>query len=56
MLMSKDIHIDQIGESLKGALVYGLAALEKADIAKDFDVLGECPPCKHKCWWPRNPL
>lgn len=41
MLMSKDIHIDQIGESLKGALVYGAAVLEKADIAKDFSIIQE---------------
>ena len=41
MLVSKDIHIDQIGESLKGALVYGAAVLEKADIAKDFEIIQE---------------
>ena len=41
MLQPKDIHIDQISESLKGALIYGAAVLEKAEIHKDFAIIQE---------------
>lgn len=37
--MPKDIHIDQIADSLKGALLYGKAVLEKAGITEDFAII-----------------